>query len=445
MAVDHLGNINPSRDSSRADGVPAGVDRVFLYADTTPVPVHVYGKNIDVYMDKGVLVVRQLPDRDFTKGIEKVDDATPMYDARDVMDAGRVHVGGMPGNPPVDSSARTVLNGWNDSRDRGSGVGGGPSAYSTSKDAVLGMKVDGAEKLFGGGHNSSIVGYPADTFVQLEKLRADTDADRKYMMYLADQVDKLIGAIEKMDSKSLSSYLERLKTRVDVLDAELDLVKTKVGSTSADRSRDGHYEYDHAAGLSYWKSDSTGPTGFSGSKDEEPTCGACRRRLTLVRPGKHQCDNPHCTQNGYSTLSGSSGVTGVSGFTGVSGRSFGGYIGREYTIDFAKSMEWIVDGICDCKDPVLHRMCSPEIPYCEVCKMRMLTKAPRTIPEVPKWFKVDYTKIALSLEKAEAARWLFEQSIRHGTAMEFGMQEILEWLDKGGIKVDEDHGENTVD
>ncbi len=31
----------------------------------------------------------------------------------------------------------------------------------------------------------------------------------------------------------------------------------------------------------------------------EPThqCGSCGETLTLVRPGKHQCDNPKCVQN----------------------------------------------------------------------------------------------------------------------------------------------------
>lgn len=29
----------------------------------------------------------------------------------------------------------------------------------------------------------------------------------------------------------------------------------------------------------------------------EPTCGDCGKELTLVRPGKHQCDNPNCVQN----------------------------------------------------------------------------------------------------------------------------------------------------
>lgn len=26
-------------------------------------------------------------------------------------------------------------------------------------------------------------------------------------------------------------------------------------------------------------------------------CGDCGKRLTLVRPGKHQCDNPNCESN----------------------------------------------------------------------------------------------------------------------------------------------------
>lgn len=29
----------------------------------------------------------------------------------------------------------------------------------------------------------------------------------------------------------------------------------------------------------------------------EPTCGDCGQELTLVRPGKHQCDNSNCIQN----------------------------------------------------------------------------------------------------------------------------------------------------
>lgn len=34
---------------------------------------------------------------------------------------------------------------------------------------------------------------------------------------------------------------------------------------------------------------------FSASEGEEKcVCGDCGRPLTLVRPGKHQCDNRHC-------------------------------------------------------------------------------------------------------------------------------------------------------
>lgn len=31
--------------------------------------------------------------------------------------------------------------------------------------------------------------------------------------------------------------------------------------------------------------------------DKKPTCGQCGKELTLVRPGKHQCDNPVCEEN----------------------------------------------------------------------------------------------------------------------------------------------------
>lgn len=34
--------------------------------------------------------------------------------------------------------------------------------------------------------------------------------------------------------------------------------------------------------------------GVEGTEVSEPTCGDCGRKLTLVRPGKYQCDNPHC-------------------------------------------------------------------------------------------------------------------------------------------------------
>jgi len=27
-------------------------------------------------------------------------------------------------------------------------------------------------------------------------------------------------------------------------------------------------------------------------------CGSCKQELTLVRPGKHQCDNENCPSNG---------------------------------------------------------------------------------------------------------------------------------------------------